>query len=286
MVKHFKQFGIIAALVLFAGNAWAQGTSLGWGQKPTPVQSGTNPQGQLKVGVVGGVDGDTLAQPLRFNSDGSLKIGDISRDRDYPVITSLFSGANVVGAAPTGGAVIYQMQSAVYIGQFTRPTLMFRYSHAAQADTDSVTVGIRIWGKTSLASGTLHLWTPITGRDAVTDSCWANKTFADSAGATGYCLPTNLSFVLVRNRNPFSQAVAAGMFKIDMSIVGGTRSTSGTLRRVPASIIRTAGPFGTQLPLVDNAGAPCPYPYILVDVVNFSRTRAITATGDIWPRVQ
>lgn len=283
MADHLKRFGIIAALVLFAGTAAAQGTSLGWGQKPTPPQSGTSVQGQLKVGIVGGVNAaDSTAQPMLFDASGSIKAYDPDRDRDFPVLTNLF---NSVTLGVTTGH--YQMGQAKFIGQYTRGAIHFRFSHAAETDSDSVAVAMRVWGRTAEQSGTFHLWTPQNGIVAA-DTCFWTGSIADSAGVNQLCPPTPMTWYVLRPRGRGAAMLAAsGATKVPASMFGGTASTRASLRKIPYSSVKFCGPNGVVLNLVDNAGAPCPFSYIWVEVFNLSYTRVLNnVTADFWPRVQ
>ena len=59
------------------------------------------------------------------------------------------------------------------------------------------------------------------------------------------------------------------------------------LRKIPRWAWRDgASVNGIMLPLSDNAGNPCPFPYIEVEVLNLQPYRGLTGvTCDVWPRV-
>lgn len=286
-MKHrLTQFGILAALVLFAGSAFAQGTSLGWGQKPTPVQGSGTPQGQLKVGIIGGVDpADSTAQPLLITASGLLSTDDGDRDRDFPLLTQMFSGQQL-----TAGQT-YAMTTATPTGQYTRAAIMLTWA-AAVADTDSVRIAVKVYGTTSPTSGNWHLWTPNGPVMNATDTCsMSGKVAADSgAAALGRC-PQPLSFFVTTfvGVSPFlrvgitvpaaCQTVYAGP---GIAGVGRVR-----IRQFPSGIFRQPSANAVMLNLTDNAGAPCPFPYIRIEVTNASTGSTLTnIEANLWPRVQ
>ncbi len=266
------------ALVLLSGSAFAQGgTSLGWGQTARPTQSGTNPQGGLKIAIVGGVNpADSSAVPFQFDAGGPLKMMDTDRDRDFPTFINLF---NAVVLNPS---TAYQPNQPRYIGQFTRASLLLTWGAAAAADSDSTFLLVRIYGKTSLNSGNYYLWTPMGSSIVAGDTCQCNALPADSAGAATKCITPAPSFVVVRGVTNYSLLTKV----LASATGGGTATTRSTLRKIPSYAWRYAGAGGVMLDLSDNAGNPCPFPFIWVEAWNLNFTRGLTGlTCDVWPRV-
>lgn len=75
IMNRLARFIVAATIILCPVVAGAQGTSLGWGNKAQTVgQSATNPQGALKVGIVGGVASDSTARPFRFDANGNAYV--------------------------------------------------------------------------------------------------------------------------------------------------------------------------------------------------------------------
>jgi len=265
----FRSLLKAAALVGVLVVSSARAQQVGDGAKTVPI--GTK---QSSVYMA-----DSTGRVFRSDVDGNILTADADRDRDFPVITSLFSSVVL------NPSTAFQQGTAIYIGQYSKPTLMLRYSYAAAADSDSTFIMVRVWGKTSINSGTLHLWTPFAGTigvPGVADTCYCNKTVADSAGAATACITPLPSFVVTRAVN----APTIGWTKVVASVYGGTATTRTSLREIPASALRFGGAQGAMLPLVDQAGSVCPFPYILVEVWNLSFTRALTSVScDVWPRV-
>jgi len=305
-MKRFSAIAVLVSLVLFAGSAFAQGgTSLGWGQRVAPPQGGnvtykvrwgdgtvhdttvsTPIQGQLKIAIVGGVNpADSAGVPLQVDAaTGSLRIMDTDRDRDFPLITQLFSGQQLLAGQT------FSMTTGVPMLQYTRAAIMLTFAPAL-ADTDSVRIAVKVYGLTSSTSGNWHLWTPTTVYGS-TDTCAMNgKVAADSgAAAAGRC-PQPLSFFVLTNAGVNATARAGVTVPAACQTVYAGPGIAGTgrvrIRQLPAGIIRQCSANAVMLNLTDNAGAPCPYPYIRIEVTNASTGSTLTnIEANIWPRVQ
>lgn len=221
---------------------------------------------------------------LKTNETGDLSTMDPDRDRDFPTFRNLF---NSVTLAPSS---IYQMGQAVSIQQYSRASLFLRWSFAVAADSDSVCIAVRVWGRTAEQTGTLHLWTPgATG--TLADTCFSNKAVGDTASAASGCFLLPPSFVVVRAASSWSQSVAAiangARIPAGFVVGGGTLTTRNTLRKIPTWSLRYAGGNGVVLNLSDNAGNPCPFPYIWVEVLNLrvNNPSLQNLACDVWPRV-
>jgi hypothetical protein len=290
-MKRFNAVAVLVALVLFAGTAFAQGTVLGWGNKPTPPQSGTSVQGQVKVSVVGGVaEDDSAGTPMQFDVLGNLKVNDTQRDRDFPLITQLFSGQQLTCKQT------YAMTYAVPTLQYTRNAIMLTWACAA-VDTDSVRIAVRVYGTTSSTSGNWHLWTPMATYGAG-DTCMGPATSISTANdslTVGRCLKP-VSFWVGRAVGGVESAPF--IYGDHTTLLQATSTTAGTryrVRKIPAYALRWGSANAVMLNLTDNTGAPCPFPYIRIEVSNCTGASsgivgascAITnLEANIWSRVQ
>ena len=208
-----------------------------------------------------------------------LPMSDYARDRDYPLIMNLVSAVNL----GLGGQLISPARG---ISQYTRAALLLNWSGVASADSDSTVIGVRVYGKTSTTSGNRYLWTPYTQLTSSLDTCFCKMVVADSASAAGWCPNPQVSFFIIRAANGQGYLTVNGS-KIPASFVGGTASTRVNLRKAPPWAVRYAGYNGVMLNLTDQSGAPCPFPYIEVELTNLSFSRVLNSVQlDIWPRVQ
>jgi len=175
----------------------------------------------------------------------------------------------------------FQPNTPKYIGQYTRAALYLTWGGAAASDSDTTFIMVRVYGKMSLNSGNLYLWTPLAQSVQPGDTCQCPSVPSDSAGAAR-CLTPAPSFLVIRgitNYGLMTKVVAS-------QLGGGTATTRGTLRKLNAYAIRYASNNGVVLNLSDDAGNPCPFPYIFVEVTNLSFSRNLTSvTCDVWPRV-
>jgi len=93
-----KMIRIAAACLTLAlaATVHAQGYSLGWGQKPTPTQSGTSVQGTVKPSIVGGVKtADSTGTPLQFDANGRLYVTEGAPSaNNYSFQPSVISGSS------------------------------------------------------------------------------------------------------------------------------------------------------------------------------------------------
>jgi hypothetical protein len=223
---------------------------------------------------------------LRVDVDGNLRAVDPDRDRDFSVLLNLFNSVTL-----TYGAT-YQPNEPVYVGQYTRGALMLRWTTAA-ADSDSTRIGVRIWVKNSLNSGTLHLWTPNGGVTYFTnDTCYTNgRVAADSGTAVGRCIQP-YSFVVYRMNEPYLGKAGAISVTVPAAssgaYVGPAIAGTGNvrIRSIPTWALRPAGVSGVMLNLSDNAGNPCPFPFIFVELINMGKCLVSNVACDFWPRVQ
>jgi hypothetical protein len=141
-MKQWKAVMAGALLCALAGSAGAQSV-LGQGQKAVPPQSGTNPQGQLKVLVVGGVSPvDTSGRALTISSANGLNTTETSPSaNNYSYQPSVISGIfisvqdadNVVGIWENRDST-----SVIDCRGYNRAALLMFPTIAAAANTDSL----------------------------------------------------------------------------------------------------------------------------------------------------
>jgi len=267
MTRHLRLWAALCALAVYATTAWGQ----------VVVSEPNSFRGILQGIPISGLNRtDSTARVITVTPSGYLQAVDPDRDRDFSIPRNLFNSV-VLNPSTT-----YQPLQPCYIGQYSRASLMLSWGGAAAADSDTTFLMVRVWGKRSMNDGNMYLWTPFTKVVDSGDTCYCNKTVADSAGAPTACITPPPSFVVTRaNVIP-----TAGWTKVVAGIYGGTATTRVSLRKIPAWALRFAGSTGVMLPLSDEAGNQCPYPYIFVEVANLSFSRALTGvTCDVWPRV-
>jgi len=227
---------------------------------------------------------DSSGVPLKSSSYGLLT-DDGNRDRDFPLLTQLFSGQQLVGGAT------FSMTTAVPSLQYTRAAIMLTWASTA-ADTDSVRIAVRVYGTTSSTSGNWHLWTPLAVYTAG-DTCETSGQVDADSLATGRCLRP-ISFWVGRTPSTrlgmpaqnYTYIHGAATWYIDGTLTTAT-SKMVKIRKVPISCLRWASANGVMLNLTDNTGAPCPFPYIRIEVTNLTRASTLTnIEANLWPRVQ
>lgn len=202
---------------------------------------------------------------LRTNVNGDLRTVDSDRDRDFGDVTNAFTGV-VLNQQTT-----FITPNAIDLTKYARAALYLSWAGAAASDSDSVFVMVRIWGKTSPSSNTLHLWTPLGTSVTAGDTCQCIPGALADSLATQRCLTPAPSFVIVRSVTDY---------RLTTKVLGqfvGLASGRSTLRKIPAYAWRYAGPTGVMLSLMDSAGNRCPYDYIIVEVANLSFTRNLTS---------
>ncbi len=258
-MKRYSAFAVLVALVLSAGPAFAQGTVLGWGNKQTPPQSGTNPQGQLKVAIVGGVNTvDTSGVPFQMNSSGYLVTSEGSKDRTYSSLLTLLSAVGL----NSGNAVSNSIDPPP-TNVFSQGTLLVTWGQAAAADSDSVNIAIYVTQKSSPQSG-------IKYNQAIT------------LGASGL----DSSYVLaLPNGKPIPTFYITRNTLVNLA-VAGTGATS-TIYRFPLSVYRLgASATGIAIPLADLGDSYVPGNYLEITVANLHPRKNLTDVQvDLWPRV-
>lgn len=261
------------ALVLTAGAA--AGQQVVDGNKTAPVFT-----------KIGGVNmNDSTGVVWRFTNNGYPYMVDAERDRDYPLVEQLFSGQQL-----TAGQT-YSMTTAFPNLEYTRTAIMLTWG-VAVGDTDSVRVFVKVYGTTSANSANWHLWSPADPTASAIDSCaHGGPVAADTAAAgIGRCLQP-MSFFVFRppGINPYLRYGVTVPAACQTVYGGGGVSGAGRMRikNIPRGLIRMASANAVMLNLTDNAGAPCPFPYIRIEVTNASTGTTMTnVEANVWRRVQ
>lgn len=197
-----KTLRIMAACLTLAlaATVHAQGSSLGQGQKPTPPQSGTNPQGQLKIGIVGGLKtADSTAAPFKFDGNGYPYFTDAARDRDnfqiVPVCDDTVSIGQLIDTKSTKGFPFTAESSAVIpCFQYHHFTLMMRVVPAGGDTTTRFRFAVQIRKHIDATgdSSSTFAWTSfsptptaVTGLDDSLGHFTAATFFGGTGAATG-----------------------------------------------------------------------------------------------------
>lgn len=268
-----KKLLLMLAAVAMVGTAHA-GTSLQWGKANRVPQMGTAHTAPVETPIGGAVNpADTTGFPVQ--GDGtSIYATDPNRDRDFSVKIPMF---NLVNLLPSS---TFQMDHAEFVGQYSRGTLMMYWTGAAAADSDSVCIMVKVYGRTSATGAQRYLWAAMSNGN-VQDTCFSNAAIGDSAGSGGRCFTPMPTFVVVRSGRPLP-------VKVTMAVLGngGTSATRGQLRKVPGYALRYAGSNAIAIPLVDQGGASCPFQYLEIEVTNLGWVRTLSSLScDFWPRV-
>lgn len=237
---------------------------------------------------------DAFSQALRTVSTGTngLPVNIQDKDRDYPG-----GPVNLFTAIVLNGGATYQTPFAVDVSKFSRTVLNLSWT-AAAGDSDSTAIGVRIYGKITPSSGNYQFWSPMVGVQPG-DTCQMTGTVAADTGMAGVgrCLQP-MSFVVSRKQlgltncqvpttgttivlpangasNLYQGAAVTGTGRVRI------RKTPQYAYRFPAS----GGTNGIALVLADNAGNPCPFLYIVVEISNLTVANNLTnMQGDIVGR--
>lgn len=125
------------AALLFALPLHSQ-TVLGWGNKAVQPTTGSNPQGQVKTLIVGGVkSADSTGTPLLFDASGDLKMVDADRDRDLVLgQNSIISDTCIAMNANGAGAFSWGADSSIAfpIGNARHITVWIEVKPTSAAD--------------------------------------------------------------------------------------------------------------------------------------------------------
>jgi hypothetical protein len=225
---------------------------------------------------------------LKTDASGNLATSDFDRDRDFPIVTPLFAAQTLTCKQS------YQMPIAVPIMQYTRAAIMLTWSCAA-VDSDSVRIAVRVYGATSSTSGNWYLWTPSVTY-SLADTCAGPMTAGADSLTFGRCLKP-VSFWVGRYANQQTET-SPWIYGDHTSLISGASMTAGSrvrIRKVPSWAWRWASSNAVMLNLTDNSGAPCPFPYIRIEVANVTGASSgvvgascslTNVQADIWPRVQ
>jgi hypothetical protein len=219
------------------------------------------------------------ATGLVVDDQGNLKIADAVRDRDFPLLTQMFSGQ----VLPAGAT--YSMTQAKSMSQYSLGAIMLTWAVSA-ADTDSVRLAVRVYGTKSIDGGNYYLWT--LGGLSVSDSCFGTGYIGADTTATSpsRCLAP-LTWWIQKNYG-YNPQPRTTFLAENVTTGGAIKPAAGQIvvRKIPLSIMRFCSANGVMLPLTDNYGAQCPFPYIRIEVTNMGRQQLSGVEAVLWPRVQ
>lgn len=196
--------------------------------------------------------------------NGNALVVDADRDRNASILTGAgFSGVSVASGQTK------QATSAIPLAAFGKSDLLVSWQTAAAADSDSVAIAIKVYGKISSSpgDGLNYLISPSCGCAADT----ATLVFPTGVSTLPRKVPP--TFLIL---SPMK--VAAGP-NISLKVDGTQR-----LFTVPPSRIRlTGGTNAVVLNLADVLG-DFAFPYALVEVSNWGATNLTNVTLSWWPR--
>jgi hypothetical protein len=254
-MKPLRSLAAACVVLALAGMVYAQGSSLGWGQKPTPLQSGTNPQGQLKVGIVGGVKPDSTAAPFTFDATGKSYFSEAYKDRDnwrlYPNIINNQLNSTTAGVDSSQAQDTHDMRSLALVlyGQQDSLSTIVR-----------IAVQIRGHYTTASDSGSAYPWYrwPVRSTTAGTDAI-------DSLGHFSWGIAT---VAQATSANSANGGLWSGEFLVRFDVARNDSTGTGLGKY-------GAYPKGMWINLVDHDGVPfrAPYTSVRVRVINGVRSR-------------
>lgn len=196
--------------------------------------------------------------------NGNALIVDADRDRNASVLT----GGGINGVSIASGQSV-QATSAIALASFGKMDMLLSWQTAAAADSDSVAIAVKVYGKISSSpgDGLNYLISPSCGCAADT----ATVVFPAGVAAIPRKVPPTF-LVLSPNK-------VTGSVHISLKIDGTQR-----LHTVPYNRIRLSG--GTNavvLNLADVLG-DFAFPYALVELSNWGATNLTNVTASWWPR--
>lgn len=198
--------------------------------------------------------------------NGNVLVTDAARDRDAAVLT----GAGLNGVSIASGQV-KQALEAVGVGSWGKFDLLLSWSTAAAADSDSVAISIKVYGKTSSSPGDGLNYTLAPARTGGVADTGRVVLPAGVKAVPWFAPPTFLVL---------SAAKLSGGANINLKWDG-----TGRVVTVPWHCIRwTQGTNAVGLNLADVLG-DFAYPYLLIEVANVGNTNLTNVTATWSPRV-
>ena len=199
--------------------------------------------------------------------NGNVYVVDADRDRDRGSLTNAgFSGASLASGQAK------QATGAIAVSEFGKFDLMLSWNTAAAADSDSVAIAVRIYGKVSSSPGDGLNY-------LVTPSCGCPLDTATVVLPTGVSTTPREAPPTFLVLSPMKVAGTASQFSLK---VDGTQRVV----TVPANRIRlSSGTNAVLLNLGDLVG-DFSAPYLLAELANWGATNLTNVTLSLWPRVQ
>lgn len=198
--------------------------------------------------------------------NGNVLVIDADRDRDAPILT----GAGINGLALASGQS-RQALSAIALGQFGKYDLLLSWNTAAAADSDSVAIAVKVYGKISSSpgDGLNYLISP---------RCYCAM---DTATVV---LPAGVSAI---PRKVPPTALVLSPMKMPNAGPAISLKVDGTARAVTVPynrIVQVAGSNAVLINLADMADG-FSAPYLLLELSNWGATNLTGVTATWWPRV-
>ena len=259
-MKRTVRLSLVAALLLSPLIAHAQGSVLGWGSKAQTVgNTATNPQGALKVGIIGGIKSDSTASPFRFDALGYPFFTDGSRDRDNWRIVSLIN--NQLTASGSGMVDSTSIPIATY--DLSRMSLLFKFTPDSLSSVVRFAVEVRGHYNTNNDTSSTFVWHRWPTR--------ATSNGTTDVDSLGHMFVGSYSQAQVTSANaPFANATGAwpGEFVVKYNVASNDSTAAGNGKY-------GAFPNTIQLPLCDGTGAwyMAPYTSVRVRVLSGVRSR-------------
>jgi hypothetical protein len=185
--------------------------------------------------------------------------------------SSVATNAGLNGVALASGQA-KQALSAVPVGDWGKFDLLISWTTAAAADSDSVAIAVKVYGKTSATAGDgLNF--------LISPKCHCS---ADTASVV---LPAGVA-AIARKVPPTAlilspHKVHGGSPHLSLKVDGTARAVAIPFHRV--SLV--AGSNGILLNMADAAG-DFSFPYALVELANWGNTNLTNVTATWWPRAQ
>ena len=182
--------------------------------------------------------------------------------------------------------------------QFGRGTLLVTWQLAAAADSDSVNIGLYIYGRMSSNGAANYSMNAYVPGSAVGGGS-TDTTYIRGVTAGGVLRPMPTFYITRNNLDVRAPLGVAGGGTGSLSFGAGALTavsvgdgkTIFTGGGIPPQIFRTqiiySGLTGScAIPLGDNGGNAFPFPYVGVNVANLNPRKALAAVSvDFWPRV-
>lgn len=226
---------------------------------------GVKAQNMTGLRIAGVQTADSTVRIFRMDSNGYLYTLDASKDRDF--------GQYISTGIPAGTAIAagksVQTPNGIDVSKFNKLTLILNWTLPAAADSDSVNIAVKVYGKYSSSMG--------DGVNAPLNIKLTANSVADTARIH---LPTGVSAA--------SFAFIPPSFYITRNITTGL-NIIGTAYNSGSSIVTACGPRlvwagnGCAIVELSNLSDYASFPYIGFDLSNWNVTKNISSlSATLW----